>query len=174
MALKYYRVGKRITDMPTSFNYNTESDIDIIGEPFFDATVGNPTTEATPITFNKDSPLAKWLNMAILFGYELSQLNKEFILVSIFMRVGADYETGKYFAVKQSATVVPNEDAMGNQSLQMSATINWTGARKFWTFDPTGGFVESATIPTASQIHYKDGDASRSDRALFFVYDDTE
>lgn len=176
MAIQYERIGKRITDMPTAQNYNTEGDTDIVGEPFFDATLGTPTTEASPITFNPGSMFARFVNTAIERDYELTQLQKDFIVVSVFKRIGADYTNGKMAAYKRTAVVVPGDDATGNQSLQMSATLNWIGKKTHGTYDPSASgdkFTAETAPPADSEIHYKDGDASRSDRALYYIYDDT-
>lgn len=176
MAIKYELLGRKIEDMPTALNYETNSVIDVTGVTDTTSTVGIATTETSPVTFNSNSKFAQFIDIAVERGYELSQLEKEFLVVRKFKRIGADYETGKPAAYKQKAIVTPGDYASGNQALELSATLNWVGDKTFGTvdFNATNDKFTSETAPPASaEIHYKDGDARRADYQIFYIYDDS-
>lgn len=176
MAIKYELLGRKIEDMPTALNYETTSVLDVTGVTDVTATVGIATTEANPVTFNKNSRFARVVDTAVERGHELSQLEKEFLVVRKFKRIGEDYATGKPVAYKQRAIVVPGDYASGNQALEMSATLNWIGEKTFGTVDLSAvagdKFTAETEEPLESEIHYKEGDASRSDYQIFYIYDD--
>jgi len=91
-----------------------------------------------------------------------------------YLRIGVDYDTGKSFAYRQKGTWVPGDYGTGNQSLDLSGTIQWTGEKTFGTFDKDAvgeKFVASSAVPDDSDMHYKDGDASRSEFRLYYEYD---
>lgn len=172
MAMNYEQLGRKIEDMPTSLNYEVESVKDVRGVTDTSATVGTVTTEVNPVILNKDSALATFLDTAIEREYELTQLEKTFVVVRMFKKIGADFATGKYAAYRQAAIVQPGDYAMTNKELQMSATLHWTGEKIHGTFDPATKLFTAETAPPApSEIHYKDGDASRSEYHILYEFD---
>lgn len=176
MAIKYEKIGRGIEDMPTATNYETNSVKDVTGVTETEATVGIATTEASPVTVRSDSKFAKVIDTAVEREHELSKLEHEFLCVKDYKRVGTDFESGKPIAWKQKAVVVPGDFATGNQSLQMSATLNWVGTKTFGIVDFSAvddKFTKETSEPSETEVHYKEGKASRSDYQIFFMYDDT-
>ena len=174
MAIKREIVGKKIEDMPTSVSYDVTSGTDVTGESFAEATKGESTTTASPVTVSKNNMLAKFIDTAVERDYELSELEKWFLVVRRFKRIGTDYDTGLPAAYRQKAIVSPGDYAPGNQALTVSATLNWVGEKIHGTYDASAtgdGFVPETEPPLESATHYKDGDASRSDYRIYYEYE---
>lgn len=175
MAVKYEAVGTGIEEMATAQNYETTSIKDVLGQSSTRATKGNKTIAVSPIAINPNFEFAKFIDTAIERQYELSQLEKEFLFVKMYKKVGASAETAKPVAWKQKAIVVPDNWAMGNQELQGEVTLNLIGEATYGTvdFDAATGekFKEETAPPTSSQIFYEDGDAPRSSFVMYFIYD---
>jgi len=172
MAIIYELLGRKIEDMPTATNYDTAAVKDVTGVTDVSATTGTATTAMSPVTFNKDSKFARFLDRAFERGLELSELEVDFLNVRYYKRVGATYEAGKPVAYKQKAVVVPDSYAPGNGALEMSATLNWSGEKTFGTYDKsTSTFTPETAEPADSTIHYREGDSRRQDYKTYFVTD---
>ena len=166
MPATYEPVGFMIEDMPTSVSYDVSTGKDVLGLSFARGTRGESSTSVSPVTVNKKSELAKIIDTIVEQELELSDLEYHFIAVREFKRIGADFETGIPAAYRQKCIVVPGDYAQGNQSLDVSATLNWVGEKKHGTFDGTA-FAPQTAVPGPGQIHWKDGDASRSDYKIY-------
>lgn len=165
----YELIGSGIEDMTTTLNYEVTTTRDVIGQTRTIATKGANTITVDPITINPNSEFAKWVDTAIEREFELSQLEKEFVFVKLYKRTG-----GKMVAFRQTAIVVPQEWAMGNQDLRGSVEINLTGKRIHGTFDPeaTGEkFTPEAAMPT--DVTYDEGDAPREAFGMYYVGNNT-
>jgi len=175
MAIKYEWIGTGIEDMPTSLNYETDSVKDVKGQTRTKITTGIETTEFTPVTLNPDSPFALFLDEAVERQRELTELDVELLVVRVYKRIGTNYATGKPSAYKQTAGIAPGDFAPGNAALELSATANWTGERIHGTanMEATGEKFEPETAPPSStEIHYKQGDATRAEFQIYYVYND--
>ena len=173
MAKKYQWIGEGIEDMTLGTSYNTTTVKDVRGDTKVTNTKGDTTVSVTPVEFKPDSPFARFIDDAVEFGYELSDLDRKFLFVKMYKRTGTDYETGTPVAWRQTASVSPGDFAIGNEALQVSGTMNLQGSREHGTFDGMA-FAEVDPPPSASSIFYKDGAAARSDFRIYFEYDDAE
>lgn len=176
MPKTYEAVGRKIEDMPQANAYESTTGRDVLGEPFATTTKGESSVAVNPITVNKSSEFAKAINRIILFDLELSDLEFWFVCEHRYLKIGTDYASGQSFAYRQKASIVPGSYASGNQSLDMEATIQWIGEKTYGTYDAqmaSDNFLEGSGIPDVAQMHYKDGDASRSEFRIYFEIDTT-
>lgn len=175
MATKYEAVGTGIEEMATAQNYETTSIKDVLGQSRTRATKGNKTISVSPIAINKDFEFAKFIDTAIERQYELSQLEKEFLFVKMYKRVGASETAANPVAWKQKAIVVPDDWAMGNQELQAGVTLNLVGEATYGTVDfdaPMGEkFTPETAPPTSDMIFYDEGDAPRSAFVMYYIHE---
>lgn len=165
MATVYELIGSGIEDMTTALNYEVTTTKDVIGTSVTKATKGANTITVDPITINPNSEFAKWVDTAIEREYELSDLEKEFVFVKMYKTTG-----GKMVAFKQTAVIVPQDWATGNQDLRGSVQLNLIGRRTHGTFDPTAAtdkFTAETTVPT--DFVYETGDAKREEFGMYYI-----
>lgn len=170
MATAYQKIGSGIEEMTTALNYEVTTTTDVIGTTVTKATKGANTITVDPITINPNSYFAKWVDTAIERQYDLSDLELQFLFVKMYKTVG-----GKPVAFRQTAVVVPQDWATGNQDLRGSVELNLIGTREFGTVD-----FESATgdkfIPetgTDGEPVYSTGDAKREEFAMYYIHETT-
>lgn len=175
MAVKYEAVGSGIEDMPTAQNYETTSIRDVLGQSRTRATRGNKVITVSPLAINRDYEFSKFVDLAIERQFELSQLEKEFLFVKMYKKVGESELTSLPVAWKQKGIVVPTDWATGNQELQAGVEVNLIGEATFGTvdFDALTGekFMPETHVPTTDEIFYEEGDASRSDFVMYYIHE---
>jgi len=174
MAKKYEAVGSGIEEMATAQNYETTTVKDVLGQSRTRATKGGKVITVTPLAINRDFEFAKFVDLAIERQFELSDLEKEFLFVKMYKKVGETEETAKPVAWIQKGVVVPTDWAMGNQELQAGVEVNMIKEPTFGTidFDAIGEkFIAETSIPTSDMIFYEEGDASRSDFVMYYIYE---
>lgn len=165
MATIYELIGSGVEEMTTTLNYEVNTVKDVIGQSVTKATKGANTITVDPVTINPDSNFAKWVDTAIEREYELSDLEKDFIFVKMYKTTA-----GKMVAFKQTAVVVPQDWATGNQDLRGSVELNLIGKRAHGTFDPTASgekFTPETTTPT--DFVYETGDAKREAFGMYYM-----
>lgn len=182
MAKAYEWLGRRSTDAAMSFNYNSERDTDITGKPFSVDTAGVETF-TLEVIINGKSALARKVNRIATRRHELSKLDIPVVVANKYCRIGADFTSGIPEAYRTTAKLVPGEWGSGNAELRATVEVAFVGGREFGTFDPgtvsadwdwlyeSGTFAAESSEPTESQIHFKDGDASRAEWGIFYEHD---
>lgn len=164
MAEKMYElIGNGIEDMGHTLGYTTETIKDVTGVSRTTITTGEETLPVTPIGIDPQYEWAKWIQMAILRKFELSQLEVGIMGVSTNITVG-----GKPFAWKQNTMVEPTEWATGNAELNAGATFHMVGKRTYGTMDETAvgdKFVPETGEPV--EYEYPEGLAKRENFGIF-------
>lgn len=165
MATIYELIGSGIEEMATTLNYEVNTVRDVIGQSRTTATKGANTITVDPVVINPDSEFAKWVDTAIEREYELSDLEKEFLFVKMYKKTG-----GKMVAFRQTAIVVPQDWATGNQDLRASVEINLTGKRVHGTFDPSAvGDKFTPEEERPMDFTYETGDAKREAFGMYYM-----
>lgn len=165
MATIYELIGSGIEEMTTTLNYEVNTVRDVIGQSVTKATKGANTITVDPVTINPNSEFAKWVDTAIEREYELTQLEQDFTFVKMYKKTG-----GKMVAFRQTAVVVPQDWATGNQDLRGSVELNLIGKRVHGTFDPEAigdKFTPETTPPT--DFTYEAGDAKREAFGMYYM-----
>lgn len=168
--------------MPETPTYEEKDGTDVTGASYSINSRGIDSMTTT-VLFNPKSEFAKFIDRIIERRLAFSDLECTLIKVRKYKRIGVDYDSGKPSAVKQKAVIVPTSFAPGNADLNSEIKIKFIDNPTFGTFTPgernadyqwlypAGVFAAETSEPTASQIHYKDGDATRSDYGIFFEFD---
>ena len=98
---EWERIGKGIEELTREMNNNVESTTDITGETDVEVTLGNQTTSVEPFKARRESKLFQKLYKIYTDDLELSDVEMEFLEVSIFDEISE----GVYAAIKQKGAV---------------------------------------------------------------------
>lgn len=123
-------LGEGIEELSREMNNNVETKTDILGQTSTTVTKGNQVSSFDPFKCRKDSKLFQKLYQIYTDDLELSDVEMEFLEVSVFDEVSE----GTYSAVKQTGAVDLKSIGGDTTGLDMPFDVNYIGAKTKGTF----------------------------------------
>ena len=120
--------GGRIEDMSLEMNPNVETVTDVTGVTETTLDKYEKQTSVSPYYAKRDSKMAAWLYNVVRDEKTLSDVEKTFCVVNIF--VGSD---GAYDAWTQKGVVAVQSFGGDTKGLQIPYNIHWIGEKVFGT-----------------------------------------
>lgn len=129
-APEWELLGEGIEDLAREMNNNVETKTDILGNNSTTVTKGNQVSSFDPFKCRRDSKLFAKLYQIYTDDLELSDVEMEFLEVSIF-----DKETDDtYRAIKQTGAIDLKSVGGDTTGLDMPFDVNYIGAKTKGTF----------------------------------------
>lgn len=130
----YEAIGKDNEDMSRTMNNEVNSFKNVLGVTSTEVTKGAQTTTVDPFKQESDSKMAEFLQRIYFEDLEGSDVEMEFIEVSMNGEVD---EAGGYPAFKQTGAIALQSHGGDTTGISDPFDINWKGARVYGTFNPT-------------------------------------
>ncbi|MEG1687758.1 MAG: hypothetical protein RR185_07295 [Angelakisella sp.] len=131
-------IGDRVEEMSLQMNPNIETVSDITG---FNGTTLDRyqiQTEVTPMRAKKESKLFALLYDIVKNERVLSEVEREFLCVSVFDVTSGTGTPVRCAAWKQKAIIAVESFGGGTAGLDIPFTLHWVGAKTQGSFDPAG------------------------------------
>lgn len=126
-------LGEGIEDLSREMNNNVETKTDILGNNSTTVTKGNQVSSFDPFKCRRDSKLFAKLYQIYTDDLELSDVEMEFLEVSIFDKE----EDGTYKAIKQKGAIDLKSVGGDTTGLDMPFDVNYIGEKTKGKFDAT-------------------------------------
>lgn len=123
-------LGEGIEELSREMNNNVENTTDILGNNVTTVTKGNQVSSFDPFKCRKDSKLFAKLYAIYTDDLELSDVEMEFLEVSVFDEVS----DGVYSAIKQTGAIDLKSIGGDTTGLDMPFDVNYIGAKTKGTF----------------------------------------
>lgn len=137
------QLGDGIEELTREMNNNVESKTDITGKTSVNVTKGNQVSSFTPFLARKESEFFKKLYEIYTDDKELSDVEFEFLEVSVFDKVAE----GSYSAIKQTGAVDLKSFGGGTTGLDLPFDVNYLGSKTKGNFTvATKTFAESTGV----------------------------
>lgn len=124
-------LGEGIEELSREMNNNVENTTDILGNNTTTVTKGNQVSSFDPFKCRRDSKLFAKLYQIYTDDLELSDVEMEFLEVSIFDETETE---GTYNAVKQTGAIDLKSIGGDTTGLDMPFDVNYVGAKTKGTF----------------------------------------
>lgn len=176
MAVRREKVGQWSEEMTTTMDYQVETTATVVGTSSVSVSVGSPTTDVTPVRVTSESEFSKRLARIIILLEYTDDVKAMFTNVYANVSVGGSdgFDETKLLAWRESAYIIPTNNATGNAELSNDCTLNWTKIREYGTTDMTNSsptFVPIAK-PKPSDLQFREGMGKREDYAIFYEYEE--
>lgn len=123
-------LGEGIEELSREMNNNVENTTDILGNNTTTVTKGNQVSSFDPFKCRRNSKLFAKLYQIYTDDLELSDVEMEFLEVSVFDKVSE----GTYSAVKQTGAIDLKSIGGDTTGLDMPFDVNYVGSKTKGTF----------------------------------------
>lgn len=138
---EWEKIGKDNDNMARTLNNEVNSTKNVLGVSSTEITKGNAITTVDPYKQDSNYKLSKILHDIYFNGSELSELEHEFLEVSLYEE---PTEAREYSAFKQTGAIDLKSHGGDTTGVSDPFDINWVGERVYGTFNPaTAKFTET-------------------------------